>query len=133
MNPARVFGPAVVGNEWHAHWVWWISEIVGACLAVVVVRMLFAPLYSSDPDQPSPIWWWRLFQHYNGVHMDSTGNAKVGNWSVMYAQRHAFVQGDVLVRNSSLGEDLESQESQRTTTTPISKGLDSDHGMEITK
>ena len=63
MNPARVFGPAVVGNEWHAHWVWWVSEIVGACLAVVVVRILFAPLYTSDLDQPSPIWWWRLFQH----------------------------------------------------------------------
>ena len=72
MNPARVFGPAVVGNEWHAHWVWWLSEIVGACLAVVVVRILFAPLYTSDPDQPSPIWWWRLFQHYNRDHKERT-------------------------------------------------------------
>ena len=104
MNPARVFGPAVIGNDWHAHWVWWISEIIGACLAVVVVRLLFAPLYSNESDKPSPIWWWRLYQHYKG-DMDGQRPTTVGNWSEMFARRHVEQQ-EVVKRKSLFDTDF---------------------------
>jgi hypothetical protein len=33
-NPARVFGPALLNNEWNAHWVYWLADLTGAALAV---------------------------------------------------------------------------------------------------
>ena len=63
MNPARVFGPAVTNNEWTHHWVWWVSEIIGAILAVVLERMIFAPVF--DDNHESPLWWWHAFLTYD--------------------------------------------------------------------
>ncbi|MDJ0736743.1 MAG: MIP/aquaporin family protein [Nostocaceae cyanobacterium] len=40
MNPARSFGPALVGGIWQHHWVYWIAPILGAQLAVIVYGML---------------------------------------------------------------------------------------------
>ena len=52
-------------SEWNAHWIWWFGEIVGACLAVVIERMVFAPIYTScENDSNSPIWWWRIYLLY---------------------------------------------------------------------
>ena len=29
MNPARSLGPALVGGQWHAHWIYWLAPISG--------------------------------------------------------------------------------------------------------
>ena len=63
MNPARVFGPAVTNNEWAHHWIWWVSEIIGAVLAVVLENMVFAPVF--DENNESPLWWVHAFLTWN--------------------------------------------------------------------
>lgn len=40
MNPARSFGPALVGWMWRHHWVYWAAPVLGAQLAVWVYRHL---------------------------------------------------------------------------------------------
>jgi MIP family channel proteins len=38
MNPARSFGPALVGGEWAGHWIYWAAPIVGMLLAAQLDR-----------------------------------------------------------------------------------------------
>lgn len=40
MNPARSFGPALVGNIWQHHWIYWFAPILGAQLAVLFYRQI---------------------------------------------------------------------------------------------
>ncbi len=40
MNPARSFGPALIGDVWHHHWLYWVAPILGAQLAVLLYRHL---------------------------------------------------------------------------------------------
>lgn len=32
-NPARVFGPALIGWNWNHHWLYWVGDFMGAALA----------------------------------------------------------------------------------------------------
>jgi len=42
MNPARALGPAIIGGEWSAHWVYWAGPLVGAGLAGLLYDFLYA-------------------------------------------------------------------------------------------
>ncbi|NET02785.1 MAG: MIP family channel protein [Sphaerospermopsis sp. SIO1G2] len=40
MNPARSFGPALIGGIWQHHWVYWVAPILGAQCAVWTYKIL---------------------------------------------------------------------------------------------
>ncbi len=40
MNPARSFGPALVGWVWDHHWIYWLAPTIGAGLAVLLYKFL---------------------------------------------------------------------------------------------
>lgn len=42
MNPARVFGPALIAGEWKHHWAYWIGPIVGGIMAAIIYDHVFA-------------------------------------------------------------------------------------------
>ncbi|XP_066324262.1 aquaporin TIP3-1-like [Miscanthus floridulus] len=55
MNPARAFGPAVVGSHrWGNHWVYWVGPMVGAGLSGVAYEHLVAGPAGGEEEEPSP-------------------------------------------------------------------------------
>ncbi|MCA1670201.1 MAG: aquaporin, partial [Thermomicrobia bacterium] len=50
MNPARHFGPALVGGYWANGWLWWVAPILGALLAAG----LYAYALQEQSMTPSP-------------------------------------------------------------------------------
>jgi len=51
MNPARWFGPALVGNTWSAAWVYVVGPPVGALVAAFLYNTLLLP--QPAPEQPA--------------------------------------------------------------------------------
>jgi MIP family channel proteins len=43
LNPARSFGPALVGGVWANHWIYWVGPIIGAAIAGLLYNGLFLP------------------------------------------------------------------------------------------
>jgi aquaporin Z len=41
MNPARAFGPELVGNFWGEGWIYWLGPIVGALIAALAYEYLY--------------------------------------------------------------------------------------------
>lgn len=41
MNPARSFGPALIGKVWDHHWVYWAGPLLGGVLAGLVYDFVF--------------------------------------------------------------------------------------------
>ncbi|HVM11101.1 MAG TPA: MIP/aquaporin family protein [Actinomycetota bacterium] len=57
MNPARAFGPALVGNFWTAHWIWWVGPIAGGLVAALLYDTVMLRTRSLPPpetDTPPP-------------------------------------------------------------------------------
>jgi aquaporin TIP len=49
MNPARVFGPALVSGSWANHWVYWVGPLLGGILAAFLQhRFLMEPAPSPE-------------------------------------------------------------------------------------
>jgi len=54
VNPARWFGPALIGNEFGGTWPYLIGPIIGAVLAAVVYRFVIAGgQYALGPEPPT--------------------------------------------------------------------------------
>jgi aquaporin TIP len=49
MNPARAFGPALVGWSWRHHWVYWVGPLIGAGLAGALYEFVVA----EQPETPA--------------------------------------------------------------------------------
>lgn len=41
MNPARAFGPQLIGNHWSHWWVWYLGPFAGGAVAAVVYELLY--------------------------------------------------------------------------------------------
>ncbi|XP_072958018.1 aquaporin TIP3-1-like [Typha angustifolia] len=52
MNPARAFGPALVGWRWRHHWIYWVGPFVGAGLAGLIYEFLLIPVETPMAHQP---------------------------------------------------------------------------------
>jgi len=50
MNPARWFGPALVGGHWANGWLWWVAPILGAVLAAALYAYVLQ--VQSEPPRP---------------------------------------------------------------------------------
>ncbi|KAG4908440.1 hypothetical protein JHK86_056924 [Glycine max] len=52
MNPARAFGPAMVGWRWHYHWIFWVGPLIGAALAALLYEYVMVPI---EPPHHQPL------------------------------------------------------------------------------
>ncbi len=53
MNPARAFGPQLVGDHWANGWVWYVGPLVGGAIAAVLYEWLYLPGRSKE--EPPPV------------------------------------------------------------------------------
>jgi len=52
MNPARAFGPQLVGNHWEHGWVWYIGPFAGAVIAASLYELLYLRPAAPEPVGP---------------------------------------------------------------------------------
>jgi aquaporin Z len=51
MNPARTFGPDLVGNDWTSYWVHVAGPLAGAIVAVGIAYVLLRGSGGGEPDR----------------------------------------------------------------------------------
>ncbi|KAK7391827.1 hypothetical protein VNO78_20250 [Psophocarpus tetragonolobus] len=52
MNPARAFGPSLVGWRWDYHWIFWVGPLIGAALAALLYEYVMVPIEPPPHHQP---------------------------------------------------------------------------------
>jgi aquaporin TIP len=52
MNPARAFGPQLVGNYWSDAWVWYAGPLVGGAVAALLYEWLYLKRLGPEPVGP---------------------------------------------------------------------------------
>ena len=50
LNPARAFGPQLVGNHWSHWWIWYVGPLAGGVIAASIYEILYL-----RPSQPMPV------------------------------------------------------------------------------
>jgi aquaporin Z len=50
MNPARAFGPQLVGNHWSHFWIWYVGPFAGGVIAAALYELLYL-----RPPRPEPV------------------------------------------------------------------------------
>ena len=53
MNPARAFGPQLLGNHWANGWVWYVGPLVGGALAAMAYELLYLRPLAPIPVGPA--------------------------------------------------------------------------------
>jgi MIP family channel proteins len=52
MNPARAFGPQLVGDHWTKFWVWYVGPVAGAVIAATLYELLYLRPPELEPVGP---------------------------------------------------------------------------------
>jgi aquaporin TIP len=52
MNPARAFGPELVGDLWSNAWVWYVGPVVGGAIAALFYEWLYLQPLAPVPVGP---------------------------------------------------------------------------------
>jgi aquaporin Z len=52
MNPARAFGPELVGNHWSHFWLWYVGPIAGGAIAALLYEALYLSPLAPEPVGP---------------------------------------------------------------------------------
>jgi MIP family channel proteins len=52
MNPARAFGPQLVGDHWAHWWVWYVGPFAGAVIAAALYELLYLRPTAPEPVGP---------------------------------------------------------------------------------
>ena len=52
MNPARAFGPQLVGNHWSHFWIWYVGPLAGGVIAASLYELLYLRPVRPEPGGP---------------------------------------------------------------------------------
>ncbi|CAH9083105.1 unnamed protein product [Cuscuta europaea] len=55
MNPARAFGPALVGWRWSHHWIYWLGPFIGAALAALIYEFGIVQRHTHPDPHHQPL------------------------------------------------------------------------------
>jgi MIP family channel proteins len=63
LNPARAFGPELVGDRWANGWVWYVGPIAGAAIAALVYEGLYLASGGPEPEPDAEPADWEAVPH----------------------------------------------------------------------